>query len=416
MTSVFPCITRDGAWRPRFMLLRGFLAQNVALGCAYGGFSVLALQQRFGSSRSTAAMGLALVVLMFSGLGPLIAKLMERLGLRSMMMMGVVISGSGYVVLAFAPNMTVVLLTCAVLIGAGGAMFESFPSSVLSGSWYPDKRGWAVGITGIPLFIALIPLLGAAVINQYGLPAFFLCLAGLHISLLPILAGVRDAVVPGAPESINTEEQLAVSDDHPWQIILRRPVFWLLVFGVGPLSATAITGISHIAALATEKGIAADRAALLVSVMGSASILGSVLVGSVCDRIGGLRTLGLVALGFAVSWAVIASTVKLPLMIPAVLVIGACGAGIFPSVNVVVAQVFGLSALPRAIGLWGLFTLPLTFCLPPAAGWLRDFAGSYTVMMIIIMTVCTIAAIKFFAAAGIMDRRARTRTIASEIS
>jgi cyanate permease len=249
--------------------------------------------------------------------------------------------------------------------------------------------------------------MGTAVINGVGLTAFYLSLAGFHLALFPFVASVRCAPDPSIPASIGHDEAVAGADAHPWQIILRRPAFWLLVFGVGPLSATAITSISHIVALATEKGVSADRAALLVSVMGGASILGSVLVGFVCDRVGGFRALGLVAFGFSISWAVIANTLKLPLLVPAVLVIGACGAGIFPAVNVVVAQAFGKARLPRVIGLWGLSTLPFTFCVPPAAGWLRDVAGSYSVVMTILVVTTGIVALKFFTVAGIMSRRAR---------
>jgi hypothetical protein len=54
------------------MLLRGFFAQNVAIGCAFGGFavSILALEERFQTSRALAEMVLALVVLTMSLLAP----------------------------------------------------------------------------------------------------------------------------------------------------------------------------------------------------------------------------------------------------------------------------------------------------------------------------------------------------------
>ena len=72
-----------GAYKlARSMLLRAFLAQNVAIGCLYGGFSVsvLALQERFHSSRGTASMGLSLVVLLAGLVGPVVTTLIARCG------------------------------------------------------------------------------------------------------------------------------------------------------------------------------------------------------------------------------------------------------------------------------------------------------------------------------------------------
>lgn len=387
------------------MLFRAFLAQNVAIGCSFGGFSVsvLALQERYDSSRAVTAMGLALIVLVGGLLGPVAAAMIGRIGIRSTMVLGTLLSGAGYVVLAFAPSMLVALLAFGLLIGSGLAMFGPMPASILAANWYPEARGRAVGIANIPLFVALVPLLSLPVLAGYGLPVFFLCLAAMHLLLLPLMLGIRDAEAPaGLGLALAGGAMTAVTA----RAILRSPLFWAVVLGGGILNATGITAVSHIVAIAIEKGIPAGGAAALVSVMGGASILGSAMVGLLCDRIGGTRTLALAGLGLSASWVVVASIAWLPPIIVAMLLMGTCGAAVFPAVNVVASHRFGIEALPRTIAMFGLFTLPITFCLPPAAGWLRDATGNYMSVMTIIILCCGGVAALFLLAARATRSRA----------
>jgi hypothetical protein len=86
-------------------------------------------------------------------------------------------------------------------------------------------------------------------------------------------------------------------------------------------------------------------------------------------------------------------------MVPAMLMIGVCGAAVFPTVNVLAAHAFGAASLHRVLGYLGLLTLPLTFLLPPAAGALRDAAGDYDAMMLAMIGCCGFVALAFFVVA-----------------
>jgi MFS family permease len=129
--------------------------------------------------------------------------------------------------------------------------------------------------------------------------------------------------------------------------------------------------------------------------MGGASIFGSILSGLFCDRFGAARTLSLAGFGFAASWAIVTLTGWLPALLLATLIMGACGAAVFPPMNVVVAQVFGEPMLARAMGLLGVFMLPFVFGLPPAAGWLHDASGSYKLVMTTTTIACALITLNF---------------------
>ena len=390
------------AGRARMMLLRATLAQNVGSGCAFGGFgiSMLALQDRFDASRGMTAMALALVVLLMGGLGPVVAALIMRWGLRPVMCAGLALSVGGYAALAIAPNMAVALLACGLLIGPGTALFSALPPAILASGWYPRARGWAMGITYVPLVVTFIPLLGLAIIQRFGLTTFLLVLAAMHLILLPLMLGVADAPASTMPED-------GVADDGaglPIATIMSGALLWWIVLGDGILNGTATAGPAHILSVVTEYGFAEGTGALLLSVSGGASILGSLLAGFACDRVGPAKTLGLSGLAFAGGWALIAASGWLPAMAFAMLLIGMAGAGVFPPLSALVAQVYGIGALPRVLGLIGVLSMPFTFAVSPIAGWLRDISGTYMSAFLVLIAACSAVAVVFFQMSRHTDR------------
>jgi len=394
------------------MLARAFLAQNVAVGASFGGFSIAALplQEKLHATRGAISLGLALVVLVMGLAGPVVASMLTRLGLRTTMVAGAMLSVLGYLLLANAPNIEIVLAAFGLLIGPGVAMSGPLAASVLASNWFPDAQGRAIGVANVPLLVAIVPLVGQAVIGPRGLQTFFIGLAAMHLALLPLLLGVKDR--PQALASADDAQGVAPAANaaalEPPVTVLAQPGFWLMVLGGGVLTATSIIGISQAAALAIERGIASADAALLVSVMGAASIGGSLLSGLVCDRIGGARALGLVGLAFAASWFLLLFATHLAPMMAAMMVVGACGAGVFPCVTVIASGAFGASTLPRALSLYGLFALPLTFLLPPAAGMLRDIAGDYSPVITAVVASCGLVSLVFLLAGRVAQLAAKT--------
>ena len=382
------------------MVFRAFLAQNVAIGSAFGGFgvSVLPLQQLHGSSRGTTTLALSLSVLVMAIASPFVATLIGRIGLRWTMTIGTLISGVGYALLAVAPSMPVVLLLYALPIGIGLTMFGPFSSSVLASNWFRHNPGPALGVTNMPLFLALLPMIGLVIIGDHGLAAFYLTLAGIHIALLPFLLGVSDAPPddaqgPGSSPGIDGGGMMTA------RLVLRSPVFWVMCLCAGFLNAVGITGVSHLVAFAAERGVGAAEAAGLLSILGGAAVIGSPAIGVLSGRFGAPVSLALIAAGLAIGWLALLSTLSFPIMALATLIVGAGGAGVFPAVSTLSSRLFGQQSLPRVIGLFSPVTLPLTFFLPPLAGVLRDAAGGYTPVAVIIISGCVLMAIIFLALA-----------------
>jgi Cyanate permease len=377
---------------PRAMLIRAFLAQNSAVGLAYGGFGVtiLPMEQRFDVGRGTISLGLSLVVLMTGLVAPNVAGLAKRWGLRAVMISGALLCSAGYAALSFANGVWAALAAYLLLIGPGVGLSGTLPSTMLAVGWYPHARGRAMGLVTMPVVLAITPLAGVTLISHFGLPSFFLVLAALHLASVPILAGIREAMLPQASPS---HARLHTTSRG----IVARPLFWLVMIGGGLLNATAIIGSVHMVAVGIERGLTPTQAGLLVSFMGAASIGGAILFGWLGDRLGGALTLAVIAAGFAASWAVIGMTGGLGLMVPAILVIGAVGPGVFTGISLLCNHMFGPASMARAVGLFSMFSVPFTFVLPPAAGWIHDQAGSYRPVMAALVLGGVLVAMLFWA-------------------
>ncbi|WP_197486391.1 MFS transporter [Sphingobium sp. EP60837] len=376
------------------MLVRAMLAQNVGTGCAFGGLgiSVLAMQERYHASLGTATMGLSLTVLSMTALGPMMAGLISRYGLRSVMTSGVAMSLLGYLALAFAPTMALALAACALLIGPGSALFAALPPAVLASGWYPHDRGKVMGIAYLPLLVTFLPLLGVDIIQRHGLTAFYLSIVAIHLLLLPLMLGVADP-----PEELLDEQETVASPTGSAKVvILGSMLFWVIVVGDGILNGTAIAGSAHMLPVIKEYGVSLETGAMLLSSSGVASIIGSLVAGYACDRVGSATTLALSAMGFALAWTLIAITGWLPVLTVASFLIGFCGASVFPPISALVVRIFGIDALPKVLGLLGVMTLPFTFIMSAAAGWLHDLWGNYEPAFATLIATCLLAAAAFF--------------------
>jgi len=384
--------------RRRAMAMRAFLCQNVAIGSTFGSFGVLilTLQQRFGVGRGLASLGIALAVLMMGIGSPLSARMIGRYGLRTTMLCGVMLSGLGNLALAFAPGFGWVLLVYALPIGLGLAMFGPFPASALVARWFQPRPALAIGFVNMPVLVALVPLITVPLLRDFGLTGLYLVLAAMHLALLPCAWGIIDAPVGMAISGAASD--LAVTHAGAARVVT-RPLFWCIALGSGVLHAAGIAASSHIVALGIEAGLAAQPSAMLLSVMGTASVAGAFGAGLLCARIGAPATLALIAATTGLGWLVLMASHTILVMAALTAVLGAGGAGVFPSINVLVGERFGPGAMVRTIGLLGVLTLPFTFGLPPLAGVLHDQTGGYAAVGLAIALACGVVTALFLAVA-----------------
>lgn len=392
----------------RMMIFRAFLAQNIAVGCAFGSFgvSVIPLQHHYGASAGLVTLCLSAALLALNLVSPLVGTLIGRIGLKRTMLIGAIISGVGYALLAIAPSMAFVLALYALPIGIGLAMFGPFPANVLASNWSPENPGVALGVTNMPVLAAILPIVCTFMLRDFGLSGLYLLLAGLHIIALPFVLGISDRPtdVAGPEASDRAVEQPKMLSNT---MLLGMAAFWAIGIGGGYLNAVGVVAISHIAPLAAERGISAEQAAVLLSILGGSAVVGSLIVGFLCSRLGGALTLALIAASQVAGWFVLLSTTAFPVMAATTFFLGIGGAGVFPAVNVLSGRVFGLESLPRVIGLTSLVNMPFIFGIPPLAGVLHDATSSYASVVMAIVACSAASSVLFLVMAQISARKTR---------
>jgi EmrB/QacA subfamily drug resistance transporter len=165
-----------------------------ALDIAIVGPALPAIQKSFGVDERASAWVFTIYVL-FNLIGtPLMAKLSDRFGRRSIYVLDVSLFAIGSLLVAVSPNFAVLLIGRAIqAFGAGGI----FPvaSAVIGDTFPPEKRGAALGLIGAVFGMAFLigPLLAAALI---GFGWHWLFLINLPIAAVVIVLSLR--VLPTA--------------------------------------------------------------------------------------------------------------------------------------------------------------------------------------------------------------------------
>jgi EmrB/QacA subfamily drug resistance transporter len=214
----------DNRKRNRILLVLFIGVLMGALDIAIVGPALPAIQAYFGVGERAIAWIFAIYVL-FNLVGtPLMAKLSDALGRRSIYISDVTLFALGSLLVASAPNFGLLLVGRAVQgLGAGGI----FPvaSAVIGDTFPPEKRGSALGLIGAVFGLAFLvgPLLGGVLLM---FDWRWLFVVNLPIAVLVIAMSLR--LLPAT---------------HPQH---RRPFDWAGMAVLGCLLASLAYGVNQI--------------------------------------------------------------------------------------------------------------------------------------------------------------------------
>ncbi len=274
------------------------LSSSAALGLP--GALLQPLSQEFGWDVEQISSALAVRFALFGLMGPFAAILMERFGLRNVVVTALTLVAAG---MALATQMTQfwqLVLFWGVMLGVGSGMTALVLSAVVSTRWFDTHRGLVVGLltassaTGQLLFLPV----GAWLIEHFGwrmavLPVFFACaLVAVLVLLLmrnrpnelgltPFGSAADTAVAPLAPP-------MAVNFLTPFRILREASgnrVFWILfaTFFICGLSTNGLIQ-THFISLCGDAGLSAVPAASVLAMMGVFDLFGTISSGWLSDR------------------------------------------------------------------------------------------------------------------------------------
>ena len=339
-------------------------------------------------------------------LGPVEGYLVDRIGPRKMVAIGLVILGVGFVLLSRVdslPSFYIALVVIALGTGIGG--FLAIMASLTNWFYRMRARAMAVATVGVNVGGLLIVLLTWAVDNYGWRAAAFVCALIVWALIPPIIMVLRDrpedmgllpdgAVAP-PPGADGEESQAAPGDDDDDMTVreaLYSQAFWLvsLVHGIAVMSLSALA--VHQIERMVLAGVSLQMAGLVVTVYTGVGIFFRVFSGYIADIfdkryvIAGFLLFQTAALFvFAVG-----ETVFMFILFGLLFAPGWSGRG--AALTAYRGELFGRRRFASITGVSMVVTNSLSLIGPVFAGFLFDVTGSYASPFLALSALSLVAA------------------------
>lgn len=362
-------------------------------------YSVIAvpLAEEFRPSRMVLMLSITVLAAVSGVLAPVLGGLMDRVSLRNLMLVGTAFLGAGFAALSYASSFTQVLVIFGLLMAPANVLLGPIAATVLLSRWFVKRRGTAIGIavTGVAMGGVVFPPLIQWLLDGYdwrtALRIFtvLLLLIIVPAAALVVNSPAEKGLNPDGAES-DPEEPLsgeAAGEAAPRAsslTILADPAFWML----GLLFAVVLAGmkgmVTNLVPLATDEGIDATAAALLISIFSGCGLVAKLVFAAVADKLS-LRALTLAGFaGFAAGMACLTQAAAGYWVIAfGVALVGLFGGLMVPLKSMLAPRIFGRKAVGTAMGLLSTVSLCASLATPPLFGLMYDVTGSYKAISLI---------------------------------
>lgn len=281
------------------VLIITFLSIIVAgIGVASSGVFITPFEQTFDWARADIAIAFAISLCLYGFSGPFLAALLERVGLKKMMLLSFTVLGLGQMCTFFMTEVWQLMISWGVMIGLGSALFLSVISTYVANHWFEKRRGLAVGILTASTAtgqLILLPLLAALIDDKSWQTAMT-----LMVTLTAVMFVGVALFMKSLPKDIGqlrygqtvADEMVVVEKKNPITVAfqtlkqaVRTKEFWLLAasFYICGLSTNGLIG-THFISYCLAFGIPVVTAASLLSFMGAFNLIGTTLSGWLTDR------------------------------------------------------------------------------------------------------------------------------------
>lgn len=364
------------------------------------------LADGFGWTRAATSGALATSLWVSGFLGILMGALTDKYGPRRVIAIGGLLSGLGYLLLSHTGALWQLYIGFGVMLAIGRSTAWT-PITATVSRWFTEKRVLALGIVtaGIGLGQMLIPPLAAYLIEAYDWRTAYTIMA-LMVLILVISAAMLarrspqdmgllpDGSTAASTAATSKKEHAQATETREWSSgeAVRTLAFWLLVATNFVIAATVyIVGI-HIAAYATDMGIAATSAAFILTFIGGANILSKVVVGGIAARMGSKFTLVFCLTLEAIALFSFTGTRSLWMFFTVAALFGFGFGGSAPPLASMVAEFFGVRSVGILMGLTGVGWAAGCAIGTVLSDYVFDVRGSYIIIFLVTGAVAVIGA------------------------
>ncbi len=379
------------------------ISSNVVIGTAIGSFSVMLafVQTRLGILPEEASAGIPILLVGASVIAPAAGVLLGKFSLRMIMFVGALMLTAGFLLLAFSNSYAMYLLAYGLFLGPAMSLTGSIGPSTLVTRWFNRKRGLALGLANLSILIAIMPVALNWFVTKYGATAGYLGLAGLSLIVLaPVTLLAINHPPTGETQAPEPAANRTSDGSFSTAQLLARPRFWAMALAaIASMTSSTVLG-SLLIPMGAAWGFTRGESALLASLMSLAGIAGSVLFGIIADKIGGGRTLALVAFDCGILWALLLLHPAFPAAAACIALIGMHGTGAIPGLGRAISDAFGQASFSRGFGLNTIIALPIMAVAIIGSSWLSRVNGSFAPTFISMTAFFAVAVVLGLYAAG----------------
>ncbi len=354
---------------------------------------------------SRAALSLAFTLrTLESGIdGPLLGMLVDKLGPRSMVRIGGLVAGLGFVLLAFTRDFVSFVVVFVGVLALGMSAGVHHPFMAIINQWFVRRRATAItlGLVGSELGGAVItPLIALVVYNLSWRHAAVLSGILFPLVLIPLtfflrntpesMGLQRDGDPPRKPLSAATASAAtigpppaAVREDFTVREALHTAAFWHLAVAMGLRMFSKLALQVHMVPLMVWKGIDEPTAALLVGLSALAQLPFRIAGGWLGDRWSLNRVASVACLaGIAAALSLIFGPEGSVWTGAAFVLLFAVAESGNLSGWSLLGHFFGRARFATLRGTLSMVYSPIALPSPTFAGWVFDRTRSYTYALV----------------------------------
>jgi predicted MFS family arabinose efflux permease len=238
------------------------------------------LATEFHWSREAVSPAFGLAALSVAACSPFIGLLLDRFPARRIILPCLAVFGCAFASLSLLTGQLWHLYAVFVVLGVVGNGTAQLAYSRAVSTWFHERRGaaFAMLMSGGAVGAMLLPPVAQWLVGTAGWRGAFSALGAMVLLVgLPAASQVREKPVLDSSPNVS-ETGASVTEG------LRSWMFWIIVAVLFCVSVGQNASIAHLAALLTDRGVSATSAALAISVLGGATLLGRIFTGWLLDH------------------------------------------------------------------------------------------------------------------------------------
>lgn len=365
------------------------------------------LESHFNWTRTQLSIAFSLSRVEGSIMGPISGYLIDRLGSRRMVLIGLVIAGGGFVIMSQMQNIWHFYIAF-VVMSMGVGLGTWMPMMTVLNNWFVRNRSTAMALAMEGFLVggmALVPLLAFVIDPDVpGRPGWRLTALAIGIFLVavafPLSRLVRNAPEPyglfpdgeSAPRARQTASSPGAANDaeepdFTWQEAIRTGTFWLITMGHACSSIVIVTLTVHLGPMLDDRGFSLQTIGWVVGAYTGVAAVFTLIGGYVGDRL----PIRLALFGFSVIQSasvvvlMLADTLWMAYLFAVLMGIGFGGRN--PLTTAIRGVYFGRKAFASITGISMIPMNVMLLASPLFAGIMFDATQSYFIPMAVVAIV-----------------------------